>query len=109
MGESGDRIEALRRMLERRPGDDRLLFGLALEHLSRGETEEGVRRLREYLERADDEGNAWGRLGAALLDLGREDEARTAYERGVEAALRHGHPTMAQEFQSILDDWKESN
>lgn len=109
MGESGDRIEALRRMLDRRPDDARLRFGLALEHLSRGDTEEGARLLREYLDRSDDEGNAWGRLGAALRDLGREEEARSAYERGVEAALRHGHPTMAQEFQSILDEWRESD
>jgi len=106
LSDEGDRIRALRRMLERRPEDPRLRFGLALEHLSRGETEEGVRRLREYLERADDEGNAWGRLGAALLDLGRKDEARRAYERGVEQAERHGHPTMAQEFRSILEEWE---
>lgn len=106
MSDEGDRIRALRRMLERRPDDARLRFGLALEHLSRGETAEGVRHLREYLEGADDEGNAWGRLGAALLELGRRDEARRAYERGVEQAERHGHPTMAEEFKAILEEWE---
>jgi len=107
LGGTAGRIQALRGMLERSPDDPRLLFGLALEHLKRGETEEGVRHLRRYLEEADDEGNGWGRLGAALRDLGKVREAREAYRRGVEAARRHGHPTMADEFQAVLDDWKE--
>jgi predicted Zn-dependent protease len=102
---SSDRIDALEKMLERRPEDGRLRFGLALEYLSQGRTEDGVRELRAYLDASDDEGNAWGRLGAALSELGREEEAREAYATGVEAALRHGHPTMAEEFREILEDW----
>lgn len=94
-------------MLERRPEDPRLRFGLALELLGTGEIEEGVRLLRSYLEDADDEGNAWGRLGSALLELGRRDEAREAYRRGAEAARDHGHPTMAEEYEEILSDWED--
>jgi len=100
-----DRVQALEAMLERRPEDTRLRFGLALEFLGSGRLEEGVRELRAYLDASDDEGNAWGRLGAALLQLGREDEAREAYRLGVEAAYRHGHPTMAVEFEEVLKDW----
>lgn len=101
-----ERLDTLRRMVERNPGDPRLRFGLALELLKEGETDEGVRLLRSYLEEADDEGNGWGRLGAALRDQGRDEEAREAYRRGVEAARRHGHPTMVEEFEEILDDWE---
>ena len=92
-------------MLERRPEDTRLRFGLALEYLSARRLEEGVRELRAYLDASDDEGNTWGRLGNALRELGREDEAREAYSLGVEAAYRHGHPTMAGEFEEALKDW----
>ena len=99
------RIEALEKMLQSRPGDPRLLFGLALEYLNAGDRDEGVRKLRAYLEVAEDEGNAWGRLGAVLRDMGRDDEAREAYRRGVEEALRHGHPTMAAEFEDVLEGW----
>ena len=99
------RIEALRRMLETRPDDTRLHFGLSLEYLNAGRLEEGVSALRGYLERADDEGNAWGRLGAALRELGRDDEAREAYRQGIEAAGRHGHPTMVEEFEGVLESW----
>lgn len=92
-------------MLERRPDDTRLRFGLALEYLNADRLDEGVRELRAYLEASEDEGNAWGRLGAALRTMGRDDEAREAYRRGIEAASRHGHPTMAEEFQDVLDGW----
>ena len=89
-------------MLERRPDDARLRFGLAVEHLNSGELEAGVEELRRYLASTDDEGNAWGRLAAALDELGRTDDAREAYRRGIEAAHRFGHPTMAEEFEEEL-------
>ena len=91
-------------MLAQRPDDARLRFGLALEYLRDGRTERAVQELRAYLEASDDEGNAWGRLGEALHTLGRTTEARDAYERGIEGAERHGHPTMADEFRVALDD-----
>lgn len=98
------RIEALRRMLEKRPDDARARFGLAAEYEKAGRWEDAVRELRAYLEGADDQGNAWGRLGKALLELGRDDEARAAYRRGIEAAGRHGHPSMAAEFEETLEE-----
>lgn len=99
----GSRIRSLAALLEKRPDDARLRFGLAVEYLNAGRTEEGVRELRRYLEIADDEGNAWGRLAEALRSLGREEEAREAYRRGIDAAYRHGHPTMAETFEEELD------
>ena len=99
-----ERIDALRRLLERNPGDARLRFGLAAEYEKLGRWEDVVEQLRAYLEGADDQGNAWGRLGAALRALGRDDDARDAYRRGIEAAHRHHHPSMAAEFSDILED-----
>lgn len=101
-----DRIAALLKMLERSPDDGRVLFGLALEHEKRQEWEQTAHRLTQYLDAVDDEGNAWGRLGNALRQLGRQEEARAAYQRGVQAAYSHGHPSMAAEFEEILDDWQ---
>ena len=96
-----DRLAALERMLGNRPDDSRLRYGLALEYLKAGRIEDGVRELRTYLERTDDEGNAWGRLGAGLRELGRDEEALAAYRNGIEAAMRHGHPTMAEELVTM--------
>jgi predicted Zn-dependent protease len=91
-------------MLGNRPDDTRLRFGVALEYLKAGRTEDGVRELRRYLAEADDEGNGWGRLGAALVELGRDDEAMEAFQAGIRAAGRHGHPTMAEELRQTLED-----
>lgn len=98
------RIESLKRMAEARPDDPRARFGLALEYERAGEWAEVVTHLRAYLERTQDEGNAYGRLAQALMQLGREEEAREAYREGIRAAYRHSHPTMALEYEEILDE-----
>lgn len=100
-----DRIGALERMLESRPDDPRLRFGLALEYEKAGRYDDAVRELRAYLETSEDEGNGWGRLGALLREAGEDDDARVAYRRGVEAAQRHGHPTMAADLEAVLEGW----
>jgi Flp pilus assembly protein TadD len=94
----------LQRMAETRPDDSRAHFGLALEYEKQGRWEDVVATLRRYLALTQDEGNAYGRLGRALRELGRDDEARDAYRQGIEAAYRHGHPTMAMEFEEALDE-----
>jgi Flp pilus assembly protein TadD len=98
-----DRVAALRRMLERNPSDTRALFGLALEYERAGDWTATVEILRTYLGLADDEGNAWGRLARALVALGRVEEAREAYGKGIEAAYRKGHPSMAEEFEEAIE------
>lgn len=102
---SESRIAVLEKMLANRPDDSRLRFGLSLEYLAAGDLEGGSRELLAYLEASDDEGNAWGRLGSALKQLGREDEAKDAYRKGIVAAEKHGHPTMADEFSDLLEHW----
>ena len=98
------RIASLARMAEAHPNDPRPRFGLALEYEKLGRWEDMVTTLREYLKLTDDEGNAYGRLAHALRQLGRDEEAREAYRQGIAAAERHGHPTMAGEFEDALDD-----
>jgi E3 SUMO-protein ligase RanBP2 len=99
-----DRLRALESMLQKNPADGRVLFALATEHEKDADWERVVELLTRYLALADDQGNAWGRLGQALQRLGRAGEARAAYARGVTEAARHGHPTMAAEFEDALRD-----
>jgi Flp pilus assembly protein TadD len=91
-------------MAKDRPDDPRLQFGLAVELLNSGETREGAEALRAYLGLSEDEGNGWGRLGAALAELGEEEEAREAYSRGIEIANQRGHTGLADELQEALED-----
>ena len=96
------RIQALRGLLARNPNDPRAHFGLAAEYEKLELWDAVVEELQQYLALAEDQGNAWGRLGKALRAAGRAGEARAAYERGVQAAYAHGHPSMAAEFEEIL-------
>jgi tetratricopeptide (TPR) repeat protein len=97
-----ERIKALRAMLERNPNDARVHFGLAAEYEKLELGDAVVEELQQYLAMTDDQGNAWGRLGNALRKAGRDDEARAAFEKGVQAARAHGHPSMAAEFEETL-------
>lgn len=99
-----DRIAALQRMLERNPDDVRARFGLAAEYERLGEWAAVVEQLNAYLAAAQDEGNAYGRLARAYLELGRTEDARVAYQAGIAAAANHGHPTMAGEFEDALQE-----
>jgi Flp pilus assembly protein TadD len=99
---AGERIDKLKQMLEQKPGDTRVLFGLAAEYERAGAWAETVDCLRTYLAHTDDEGNAWGRLGHALRELGRDEEAVEAYTKGIQAAQRHNHPTMVMEFEERI-------
>jgi predicted negative regulator of RcsB-dependent stress response len=50
----------------------------------------------------DDEGAGYRMLGEALLKLGRKEEAKEAYRKGIVAAYKHGHPGMAEEFDEAI-------
>jgi Flp pilus assembly protein TadD len=98
------RLDTLRRLVAERPDDPRPRFGLAVELLNRGESRKGVEVLRSYLSVAEDEGNGWARLAAALTDLGEVEEAREAYRRGIEIAKGRGHSALVEELAEALEE-----
>ncbi|HKS09358.1 MAG TPA: hypothetical protein VJS13_07405 [Pyrinomonadaceae bacterium] len=96
------RIEVFEQMLATDPSNTSVLFGLAKEYEKAGRDNDLIEMLHRYLEKVDDEGNAFGMLASAYERLGKRDEARAAYERGIETAQRHGHPGMAEEYRMTL-------
>ena len=99
---AASRIEAFKQMLDTDPENPLVRFGLANEYLKAEQYEEAIVALRDYLQRADDEGAAFGMLARAYEKMGRRDDAREAYLRGIEAAQLHGHPSMAEEYRMTL-------
>lgn len=100
---AASRLDILRMMHESDPDNTAVMFGLAKEYEKAGRFDELVEILTEYLERADDEGNAYGMLAGAYLKTGRRDAARKAFERGAEVALAHGHPSMAEDYRFSIE------
>ena len=100
---STSRIEVFEQMLESEPENSLVLFGLAKEYEKAERHEEVIRTLTRYLSLVDDEGNAYGMLARALERSGRRDEARRALERGIDAAMAHGHPSMAEDYRMTIE------
>ena len=97
------RIDAFKQMLESDPENTLVRFGLANEYLKAERYEEAIAALNENLRRADDEGAAFGMLARAYEQTGRREQAREAYQRGIEAAKLHGHPSMAEDYRMTLE------
>ncbi len=97
------RIDTFKQMLESDPDNELVRFGLANEYLKAERYEEAIDALNNYLQRADDEGAAFGMLARAYEKVGMRDEARESYLRGIEAANNHNHPSMAQEYRETLE------
>ena len=97
------RVDIFRMMLDGDPDNTSVMFGLAKEYEKAGRFDEMIEVLSDYLQRADDEGNAYGMLAAAYLKIGNRDAARRAYEKGAEVAQAHGHPSMAQDYRLAVE------
>ena len=98
-----DRIEYFERMLADNPDNPTGLLALANEYNKAARYEDEATVLERYLSlHSDDEGNAYARLGDALSRLGRKDEARDAYERGIRQAEKFGHGGMAEDLRLAI-------
>ena len=104
---TSQRLDAMRAMVAKNPNNALARFGLANEAMKAQLYDEAAEQLRIYLASHDDEGNGYGRLADALVHLGQLDEAREALRRGVDAAQRFGHPTMANEFEARIEELAE--
>lgn len=102
------RLDTFRAMVAKSPGNVLARFGLANEAMKAGLWAEAEEHLRVYLGSYDDEGNGYGRHAEALVALGRPTEAADALRRGIAAAGRFGHPSLASELTERLESLEES-
>jgi Tfp pilus assembly protein PilF len=95
-------IESLEK-LRGTPRDGALLrYSLGLEYLKAGSREQAIGELRESVARDARYSAAWKLLGRALEEGGREDEARAAWTRGIEAARAKGDRQAEKEMGVFL-------
>jgi predicted Zn-dependent protease len=99
---NSNRIETFKALVDKSPGNTLNRYGLANEYFKAGMYEEAIEEIRIYFTLKDDEGAAYRMLAEALLKLGRKEEAKEAYVKGIEAAYKHGHPGMAEEFDEAI-------
>ena len=100
---AASRIDTFKKMLEGDPANTLVLFGLANEYLKAEQWVDAADALDRYLKQANDEGAAYGMLARAYEKIGRREDARSSYERGIKVAEAHGHPSMAADFRMTLE------
>jgi Tfp pilus assembly protein PilF len=90
-------------MLAANPADPELLYFLAMEHLSAGDTAAAVKSFQDVIGLAPDYVPAYVQLGQLLTRLEREDDARQIYRTGIAAARKKGDQHAAEEMAAFLD------
>ncbi len=98
------RLPSLMELHEQDPDDADLLFMIASEHVTEGRPAEAIPWLLRYVEQGRDVGAGWALLADCHEELGDAIALRSALERGIEAALRGGHPSLAGVLRSRLDE-----
>ena len=99
-----NRIEQFKKLLEKNPDNPLIRYSLANEYYKINEYESAVNELLYYLNSYSDEGAGYRLLAESYLGLGKTDLAKDTYRKGIDAARRHGHPGMADEFEDALEE-----
>lgn len=100
---AGSRIETFKALVKKDPGNPLGRYSLANEYYKLDMYQEAITEIREYLKIADDQGAVFRILADCYIRMGDTEMAREAYYEGIEAASRHGHPGMAEEYEEAID------
>jgi tetratricopeptide (TPR) repeat protein len=100
---STNRLDLLKSMLDQDPNSAFARYGLAMEFVNRGENELAVAEFEKLITAHPDYVAGYYHGGRALEKLGRIDEARAVFEKGIKAATRKGDDHARSELQAALD------
>jgi tetratricopeptide (TPR) repeat protein len=96
------RLEKLRTMLEKSPGDTFLLYAIALEHRKSGDAKSALEYLDKVIQHDWGYCYAYHQKGQLLESTGDLPAAREAYRQGIDAAARKGDQHAGQEIAAAL-------
>jgi tetratricopeptide (TPR) repeat protein len=99
-----DRFEILKQFIETNPSDCFARYGVAQEYIKRGEHEKAIEQFTRIFEINPDYQAAYYHGGKTYQKLGRTEEARATYRKGIEVASRSGDLHAQSELQAALDE-----
>ena len=100
---ASNRLQILKSMVEQNPADSFARYGLAMEYRNAGDLEAAMGEFRALMEHNPDYSPAYFHGGQTLERLGKLEEARAVYEKGVEVTTRGGDQHARSEMQGALD------
>jgi tetratricopeptide (TPR) repeat protein len=100
---SMDRLNTLKQLVAGNPSDSFARYGLAMEYAKAGQFAEAAAEYRSIIDAKPDYAAAYFQCGQALERLGRIDEAKDFYRRGIEVTERAGDGHARDQLQAALD------
>jgi tetratricopeptide (TPR) repeat protein len=97
-----NRLEILLQMVEQDPKNSFARYGLAMEYANSGNYAQAVVEYRTLLSEDESYGAAYYHGGQALEKLGRIEEAKEIYEKGMVATRRKGDTHTYSEIEAAL-------
>jgi Tfp pilus assembly protein PilF len=97
-----NRLEVLLSMVEQNPADGFSRYGLAMEYVRSGDLETAMDQFIKLLEHNPGYAAAYFHGGQTLEKLGRIDEAKGLYRRGIEVTGEMGDDHTRSELQAAL-------
>jgi Tfp pilus assembly protein PilF len=99
-----DKIAALSEILTADPANAFARYGLAMEHITQGNTDLALTEFTTLIQHNPDYVPAYQMSAQTLSKLGHFDEAITRLKEGLAVARRTGNSHAANEMQTLLDD-----
>jgi tetratricopeptide (TPR) repeat protein len=98
-----DRVEALKKLAAENPRDVFAHYGLAMACAGAGRLEEALAEFEQVLWLDADYTVAYFQTGQVLEKLGRLEEARQVYRRGLDLTTRLGQRHAREQLESALE------
>ncbi|SRR5579884_2079770 len=98
-----NRLDALQQMLAQDPRNSFARYGLAMEYANTGALENAIAEFQQLIQQDESYSAAYFHAGQALEKLGRIDEARAVYEKGIEVTTRKGDAHTRAEIEAALN------
>lgn len=97
-----NRLEVLHSMVEQNPADSFSRYGLAMEYVKSGDLATALDHFMQLLAHNPNYAAGYFHGGQALEKLGRIDEAKGLYRRGIEVTSATGDDHTRSELQAAL-------
>jgi tetratricopeptide (TPR) repeat protein len=98
-----NRLEILKNLVAQNPGDSFARYGLAMAYSAAGNYAQAVEEYVKLLEINPKYVAAYYHGGQALEKLGRSNEAREIYRRGIEISTQVGDQHTRSELEAVLE------
>jgi len=97
------RIEILKSMVAQNPGDAFGRYGLAMEYVKSGDLAEAVEQFTALLTHNPNYGAGYFHGGQTLEKMGRIEEAKSLYRKGIQVTATTGDGHTRDELQAALN------